>query len=123
MMGLSTIEPYTEARPWGAFTKFVENTPCTVKTITVHPDQELSLQYHNHRNEFWFILSGAGVATVGDIHKEVKAGDTCFIEKKVNHRIKAGTEALVFLEIATGEFYEDDIIRIQDDYGRTDNNA
>jgi mannose-6-phosphate isomerase-like protein (cupin superfamily) len=112
-----------EERPWGAFTKFVENTPCTVKIITVHPGQELSLQYHNHRDEFWFVISGSGVATIGDVEKGVKAGDTCFIEKKVNHRIKANDETLVFMEIALGKFDEDDIVRIEDDYGRTDENA
>lgn len=123
MTELKTIEPYVEMRPWGSFAKFIENTPSTVKIITVNPGEELSLQYHNHRDEFWFVISGTGVATIGDSKKDVQRGDTCEIERGVNHRIKANDETLVFLEIAFGEFDENDIIRVQDDYGRVNVNA
>ena len=107
-----------EERPWGAFTKFAENIPCTVKIITVHPHQELSLQYHEHRDEFWYVISGSGIATVGTDIQEIKAGDSCTIGKKIVHRAKAHAEPLVFLEIALGNFDENDIVRLEDNYGR-----
>lgn len=107
-----------EGRPWGAFTKFTENVPCTVKIITINPHQELSLQYHEHRDEFWYIISGSGISTIGDDIREVKAGDSCTIDKKVIHRAKAHAEPLVFLEIALGNFDENDIVRLKDNYGR-----
>src|SRR5918995_1595335 len=49
---------YTENRPWGKFEKFHENENCTVKLIYVNANSRLSLQYHQHRSEFWKIVKG-----------------------------------------------------------------
>ncbi|MCX6703757.1 MAG: phosphomannose isomerase type II C-terminal cupin domain [Candidatus Zambryskibacteria bacterium] len=105
-------------RPWGSFDEFIANTPCTVKIITVNPGESLSLQYHEHRSEFWVVLKGNGYVTIGDNRKEASAGDRFDIGVHTNHRAEGGTEALVFLEISTGEFDENDIVRIDDKYGR-----
>ncbi|MEI6041977.1 MAG: phosphomannose isomerase type II C-terminal cupin domain [bacterium] len=109
---------YKEKRPWGDFVKFVENLPCTVKTITVNSGQAFSLQYHDSRDEFWYILSGNGIATVGEEKIEIKAGLELFIPRKMLHRIEAGDENVTFLEIAYGTFDEEDIVRIEDKYNR-----
>lgn len=118
----SPIKPYTKNRPWGSFTEFTENLPSTVKIIKVQPDQELSLQYHHNREEFWFIISGSGTATIGDKEISVKENDICYAPKETNHRIKANDEVLTFLEISIGNFDEEDIVRVSDDYGRIDSN-
>lgn len=105
-------------RPWGFFDQFIQNQPCTVKLITVHPHESLSLQYHQHRTEYWVIVSGAGVITVGDEHKNAVKGDRFEILKGQPHRVEAREDGLVFLEIAVGDFNENDIIRLEDKYGR-----
>ena len=117
-METSPITLYTEKRPWGSFTDFIKNIPSTVKIITVNPNQELSLQYHHNRDEFWFVISGNGIATIGDSKLEIKSESTCFIPRKINHRVKALNEKLIFLEISFGDFDENDIVRLSDDYGR-----
>jgi len=105
-------------RPWGFFDEYITNTSCTVKMITVNPGESLSLQYHKNRSEFWVIVKGNGFVTVGDIKTEAHEGDRFHVETNMNHRAEGGSEALVFLEIATGEFNEEDIVRIDDKYGR-----
>lgn len=114
-----SLEPYIEKRPWGQFTLFTHNELSTVKIITVNPGEQLSLQYHDHREEFWRVLSGKGEITVGDKVHKAKMGDEFFVPQGTNHTVKADDHSeLSFLEIALGEFDEDDIVRIKDKYGR-----
>lgn len=112
---------YNEERPWGSFTQFTKNTPSTVKIIFVRAGEKLSLQYHKHRSEFWKILSGKGEITIGESLFSAEKGDEFFIPKESLHRISASTD-LEILEIALGEFDEDDIVRTEDIYGRTESN-
>lgn len=112
------MKPFTEVRPWGEFRQFTHDEPTTVKIITVKPHEAFSLQYHQKRAEFWRVLSGNGKVTAGDRVLEAKVGDEYTIEPTMKHRIEAGNEALVVLEIASGVFDEQDIIRIEDRYGR-----
>lgn len=116
MEGLSNYEK--EIRPWGNFERFTLNEPCTVKIITVSPNQELSLQQHEHRDEEWKMLRGSGIVTVNDIKTEVKPGDEFRVLRGEKHRVASGPDGLQFLEIAFGQFDEKDIIRLADDYGR-----
>ncbi len=108
-----------DIRPWGNFERFTLNETTTIKIITVTPNQSLSLQKHTHRKEYWKILSGNGFATIAGEKKEIKEGDEIFFEENVEHRIESGDAILMFLEIAFGTFDEDDIIRLEDKYGRT----
>jgi mannose-6-phosphate isomerase len=84
----------------------------------VHPGEQLSLQYHNHRSEYWRVLKGAPLITIGSHDISAKAGDEFEVPEKTNHRIKAGEEEVEILEISLGEFDEDDIVRLEDKYGR-----
>lgn len=114
-------EVYIEERPWGKFERFTLNEKSTVKIITVNPGEELSLQSHEHRSEFWRILDGVGIATLGKEEKEVKPGDEFFSKVGTKHTMRVETSAsepLRFLEIAYGEFDEEDIERFKDKYGR-----
>lgn len=104
-------------RPWGNFKEFVKNKKCTVKIIEVKPNQELSLQYHKHRAEVWYFLD-SGYVVLGNKKKKVKEGDIVRVPLKKLHRVGAYKDRVRFLEIATGDFKEGDIIRIKDKYGR-----
>lgn len=108
----------TDERPWGSFVRFTHNEPTTVKIIRVKSGEAFSLQYHDHRNEFWHIISGSGTAIVGGEEREVGAGDELFIENHQTHRMTGGPKGVVFLEIAFGDFDEGDITRLEDKYGR-----
>jgi mannose-6-phosphate isomerase-like protein (cupin superfamily) len=116
MEGLSQY--IQEDRPWGGFERFTQNETTTVKIITVDADQQLSLQTHEHRSEFWHILSGSGVVTNGEQTFDAKTGDHFLIPKNCKHRVAAGPGGVQFLEIAFGEFDEADITRLEDSYGR-----
>lgn len=117
MKHTSPLSPFTENRPWGYFTQFTKNTPSTVKIISVNAGESLSLQYHQHRAEFWKVLSGAGEITLGEEVIVAKKGDEFFVPVGTLHRISAKTD-IEILEIALGEFDEADIIRTEDRYNR-----
>ena len=112
------IHVYKEDRPWGSFERFTKEVPSTVKIITVHHGQSTSLQYHEHRQEFWRILQGEPIITIGDKEVLAKPGFEFFVDKKVKHRIAATTNDVVLLEISLGRFDENDIVRLDDRYGR-----
>ncbi|MEA2112561.1 MAG: phosphomannose isomerase type II C-terminal cupin domain [Patescibacteria group bacterium] len=112
------IKIYREKRPWGKFERFTQNEKSTVKIITVKAGEELSLQYHEQRNEFWRILSGRGKITIGDEIIEVKAGDEFYIPVGTKHTMTGDNQDVIFLEISLGDFDEDDIIRLKDKYER-----
>ena len=110
--------PFHETRPWGDFVKYVENSPCTVKIITVNSGESFSLQYHKSRDEFWRIISGNGIATIGEEKLAIESKKEFFVPKGTLHRIEAGDQNVVFLEIAYGQFDESDIVRTKDKYNR-----
>lgn len=109
---------FTENRPWGTFRQFIQNTPVTVKIITVKKGEAFSLQYHHKRVEFWKILSGTPQVTIGDTTVLAKKDDEFLIPITMQHRVSALENDVEFLEIAAGGFDENDIVRIEDKYGR-----
>src|SRR4051812_25842373 len=113
------MEPITTKRPWGSFTRFTNNEPSTVKILHINKGEEFSLQYHTHRQEFWKIIKGSPEIIVGDKTEHPKEGDEFVIAPKTNHRISAPKDDVTVLEISKGEFDEDDIVRVEDKYGRT----
>ena len=113
------MNPVTTKRPWGSFTRFTNNEPSTVKILHVNKGEEFSLQYHTHREEFWKILKGNPIVVVGDKTYEPKEGEEFNITPRTNHRISAPRDDVTVLEISKGLFDEDDIVRIEDKYGRS----
>ena len=107
-------------RPWGNYTKFFQESGVWVKRVEVKPGARLSLQKHSHRSEKWIIVTGEGTVTLGCKEIKVKASSIVDIPLGATHRIaNTGKIALVFIEVATGDYLaEDDIIRLQDDYAR-----
>src|SRR3989344_6300603 len=111
------MSPIEEVRPWGKFRTFVKNEPVTVKILYVSRGQEISLQKHEHRGEFWRVLRGEPRVTIGDEVFEAKRGDEFTAKVGVEHRISAPEGDVEVLEISTGKFDEKDIVRLEDDYG------
>jgi mannose-6-phosphate isomerase-like protein (cupin superfamily) len=107
-------------RPWGHYEILYDGDDCKVKRIIVKPGCKLSYQYHFKREELWKIVCGEGFATVNDCKIPIYEGSTIHIEKLSKHRIEnTGHGHLVFIEIQTGDYFgEDDIVRLEDDYGR-----
>jgi len=107
-----------DKRPWGSEDILTVNEPSTVKILTIEPGQRSSLQYHNHRKEFWKIIEGEAVFEIDGKKIEAKVGDEVDIDTKVTHRLVGKDEPAKILEISFGEFDENDIVRLEDDYGR-----
>ncbi|AGE53690.1 alginate biosynthesis protein [Acanthocystis turfacea Chlorella virus GM0701.1] len=114
-------------RPWGSFQILSKDEKFWQKIITVKPYQRLSLQYHKHRFEYWIVESGEGTIQIDDKYYPAKKGSTFFIPVGALHRVTNGTvvgnsaphrEDFVFIEIASGMVDENDIVRVEDDYGR-----
>jgi len=107
-----------EQRPWGIFKTIDQGDGYKVKKITVFAGQQLSLQYHNHRCEYWTMISGKGIMTLGEKEFPVKSGDTVFVPLGEKHTIQA-VDQLEFIEVQRGDYLgEDDIVRLADHYGR-----
>ncbi len=109
---MSSISSYEEERPWGRFRRFTLNDPSTVKVISVHAGASLSLQYHNERSEFWHVISGHPTIRIGDTIVEAKPGDEFTVPVKAIHQIAAPKDDVEILEIAFGNFREEDITRL-----------
>ena len=108
------------ARPWGTYTVLAEGECFKVKTIEVRPEQRLSYQRHARRSEHWFVVAGEGVVTLDGNRVEVRTGDAVDVPQGTAHRIhNTGVVPLVFVEVQHGDYFgEDDITRLDDDYGR-----
>ena len=112
-----------DVRPWGSYTVLEDAEPegFKVKRLTVQPGHRLSYQRHAHRSEHWFVIRGGGVVTIDGLDVEVTAGSAVDVPRGAAHRItNAGTTDLVFVEVQHGDsFAEEDIERLEDDYGRS----
>ena len=108
----------TTKKPWGSFTRFTNNEPSTVKILHINKGEEFSLQYHTHREEFWKIIKGSPEIVVGEKTEHPHEGEEFVIAPHTNHRISAPKDDVTVLEISRGNFDENDIVRVEDKYGR-----
>lgn len=110
---------FTVVRPWGSFEQFLCNAPASVKVITVGAHQRLSLQRHQSRDELWQVLDGPVEVEVDGRRSTVTVGQRVWVPRLTMHRMgNAGEVDVRVLELAFGEFDEDDIERFEDDYAR-----
>jgi len=111
----------TVHRPWGSYTILEESNHFKIKRIVVNPKQSLSLQVHKHRSEHWVIVSGIAEVVNGDDTLVLKADESTFIPAGHQHRLTNHQDvALILIEVQTGGYLgEDDIVRLEDVYGRT----
>ena len=115
----SRREVLHDERPWGSFRRYADNETCTVKVIEVRPGEALSLQRHRHRDELWVALDAGLVVTIDDEVTVAERGQEFFVPRGAVHRVAGAADGPArFLEVAFGEFDEDDIERLDDRYGR-----
>lgn len=122
MQSETTVEnsPKYDERPWGSFTVLDEGDGYKVKRIEVLPGKRLSYQKHRHRAEHWFVIKGTAQVTLDGETIVVKTGEAIDIPLGAAHRVENTLQDLmVFVEVQRGDYLgEDDIIRLQDDFGR-----
>lgn len=107
-------------RPWGRWEEYLNEPGYRVKRIVVNPGERLSLQKHEHRQEHWVAVQGSADVTLNDDVITLEVGDSVFIDIGDVHRVTNPTDApFVFIETQLGLCIEDDIIRLEDDYGRS----
>ena len=113
-----------EERPWGNYTILHTDQNCQIKKLVVNPGKRISLQSHKFRAEHWFIVSGQGIAELDGVEFRVASGDSVDVTIGSKHRISTDLDSvLVFIEVQTGtSFSEEDIVRYEDDFGRTKSN-
>ncbi len=106
-------------RPWGWYENLKEDTGYKVKRLYVKPNQKISLQYHNQRDEHWVVVSGDGTLELNEDIKKLKVGDYIFVPVLSKHRITGGNDGIIIVEVQLGKICnEEDIVRIEDAYGR-----
>lgn len=109
-------------RPWGWYESLDLGGRYQVKRVVVYPGGRLSLQKHLHRSEHWVVVRGSAMATVDDTVKLLQEGESIHVPLGSVHRLEnQGKIDLEIIEVQTGSYLgEDDIVRFDDVYGRTE---
>jgi mannose-6-phosphate isomerase len=112
--------PQYDERPWGSFTVLDEGEGYKVKRIEVLSGKRLSYQKHAQRAEHWMVVQGTAKVTLDGEEILLKTGEVVDIPVGAAHRIEnPGDVKMIFIEIQRGGYLgEDDIVRLQDDFGR-----
>lgn len=112
--------PRFDQRPWGTFTVIDEGDGFKVKRIEVFPGKRLSYQKHSQRAEHWVVVQGTAKVTLDGREIVVEAGQAIDVPIGSAHRVEnPGEQTLLFIEVQRGDYLgEDDIVRLQDDFGR-----
>ncbi len=107
-------------RPWGWYDSVDEGSKFKVKRINVKPGAALSLQKHAHRAEHWIVVQGTAEVTCGDQILTLTENQSTYIPLGQVHRLaNRGTTDLEIIEVQSGTYLgEDDIVRLEDTYGR-----
>lgn len=107
-------------RPWGYYLVLYEDGGCKVKRFLVRPGKRLSLQRHRHRAEHWHLVQGDAVVTRDGERIRFREGESLDIPLGAIHRIEnVGAKDVVVIEVQKGAYLgEDDIERLEDDFGR-----
>jgi mannose-1-phosphate guanylyltransferase / mannose-6-phosphate isomerase len=121
-LGRSEHHAHTEVfRPWGSYQTTDSGSRFQVKRIVVKPGQKLSLQKHHHRAEHWIVVQGTAVVTRDNEVTTLYENESTYIPMGVVHRLEnPGKVPLHIIEVQSGGYLgEDDIVRLEDTYGRT----
>jgi len=107
-------------RPWGKYTNLFNGKGFLVKELVINSKSSISLQKHNHRSEYWNIISGKPKITINNKKFFKKVNETAFIPQGAKHRIENFfMEPVKIMEVQTGSILkETDIVRYKDIYGR-----
>jgi mannose-6-phosphate isomerase-like protein (cupin superfamily) len=110
-----------DERPWGNYTVLDDSAgDHKVKRIVVEPGKRLSYQRHSQRSEHWFVVSGTATVVLDGTEYSVGPGQAIDVSVGTAHRCEnRGSEPVVFIEVQHGTYFgEDDIVRLEDDFGR-----
>lgn len=107
-------------RPWGTYQTLAQDNGFQVKILTVIPGGQLSLQKHFKRSEHWVVVAGTPTITLNETKKSYKINDAIYIPIEAVHRIEnLGDSTCQIIEVQVGNYLgEDDIVRLEDVYGR-----
>ena len=107
-------------KPWGMYLNILDEEYTKVKQIVIKPGESPSYQYHHKRSEIGVIVKGTAEVKLDGVVKTYGQGDVIHIPVKSKHQAKnVGDDDLVFIEVQLGEYFgEDDIVRLEDKYGR-----
>ena len=108
-------------RPWGHYTSIVEGSRWQVKRISVKPGASLSLQMHHHRAEHWVVVRGTALVEKNGVEELIGENQSTYIPLGAQHRLSnPGKIPVEMIEIQSGAYLgEDDIVRLEDVYGRS----
>ncbi len=108
-------------RPWGYYEVLADEPNYKVKRVVVQPRKRLSLQRHRRRSEHWCVVLGEGLVTLDDRDIPLKPGQSIDIPQGAVHRMANMSDIeVVFIEVQRGDYFgEDDIERLEDDFGRS----
>ena len=108
-------------RPWGSYIQLDQGPTHLCKRIVVDAGHSLSLQRHRHRSEHWVVVRGQAEVRIGDEMRRLEANESVYIPQGTIHSLhNPGDEELEIIEVQTGQtLSEDDIERLEDNYGRT----
>ena len=117
--GLTEIHR-TAYRPWGGYASVLNGERFQVKRLFVKPGKKLSLQKHHHRAEHWIVVRGTAEVTVDGAVTILAENQSIYLPLGCTHRLaNPGKIELELIEVQTGSYLgEDDIIRIEDEFGR-----
>ena len=118
--GLTEIHR-TAYRPWGGYSSILNGERFQVKRLFVKPGKKLSLQKHHHRAEHWIVVRGTAEVTIDGTATMLSENQSIYLPLGCVHRLaNPGKIELELIEVQTGSYLgEDDIIRIEDEFGRT----
>lgn len=116
----TVVHHRTVHRPWGTFTVLEEGLRFKIKRIVVKPGASLSLQLHHHRSEHWVVVAGTAKVVNADREIFLRPDESTYIRAGTPHRLSnPGAIDCVMIEVQTGDYVgEDDIVRLEDTYGR-----
>ena len=112
-------EIITTEKPWGRFIQYVLNQPVTVKILEIRAGEQVSYQYHHHRSELWIPLDEGACINLDGTMQRPEPMEPVLIPQGAKHQLIGESKDYRILEIASGHFDEEDIVRLSDKYGRT----
>ena len=110
----------TVERPWGNYRVLLKGEGFQVKELNVNPGGAISLQYHRQRTEYWIPVQGVATVTLGGTDFVLHLGEKACVPPGQSHRLANNeVDVLRVVEIQFGTYLgEDDIVRLEDRYGR-----
>jgi mannose-1-phosphate guanylyltransferase/mannose-6-phosphate isomerase len=120
MYEIPSTKPFVKQveRPWGSFAQYIHNGQGTVSLMTALPKARLSLQAHTKRAELWVVLDPGALVEIGDEVFYPNPGDEFWIPANTKHRLSSLGNTVRVLEVAFGDWQQEDITRYEDDFNR-----